>query len=322
MCEIHVYKKARSNGRVEEYEVREPCRTARHGYECREEKIYVHPSQAASHQYDNHPPTPPLSSHSAVSSDSERTSKRRSGFYVHDDKYLDIHRKPSRNDKNKRPVYVNDYSPSRSPPRQHTPPRSPPSSAYSEDPIVHEVRYRPEEHHRNPSPHLKGILKNATKAVEPTEEHQRHRRQPSSKTSSQDSKTERTHHRRRSSVHYADDKRDQRDAESKIESKIARQNDNIARRPAKPVVVEAVPAPIPAPTSNSSRYRRGSVVVAPSFPSTIDHRHLSQRAEEKQKKREEEEQRQRLAERFIKPSRRASVSVQPGQGRPQVYVYR
>ncbi|KAI8626917.1 hypothetical protein F5Y19DRAFT_194679 [Xylariaceae sp. FL1651] len=316
MCEKEIYTETGPDGRVRTYS--EPtylCPNSRHGEYCDKTKEFRLPpghrrSDPASppHSYRQFPPTPPMSSHSENTSDSERSSKRRSGVYINGQKILDISRKRSlrheRNGSGDRGVYVDNSSLSRTPPLyQHSTPSSPITDVYDAyEPVYRETIV--DERDRPTSSHIRPAIK--VKITNERSPKGHHRHGSSSKTSSsRDSSGDERRQRRASDLHYEEKQRQQ-----KLESEIHRQNEAIANR-----------MPVPhAPAS--PRYRRGSVVVDPLVSMTerlrLDEEKARRRREKKEaeaREREIEAQKQRLKERMT-PHRRNTLSQ--GERRPQV----
>ncbi|KAI1752963.1 hypothetical protein F4782DRAFT_108015 [Xylaria castorea] len=295
MCVREIFTEVRPDGRQKTWSEADFCSNARHGQLCdRTQELRRPPgyrrTEARSSTY-NHgqlPPTPPLSYHSDHTSDSERSSKRRSGIYINDSKMLDVNRRRSsrheRQGSGERVVYMSS-SPlsrtlSRTPPphHSHSPSPSPVRDPYNG---YESSSYRDVEKRERPTSFTVEIINERPKS---------HRRQGSStKTnSSRDSIDEDRRQRRLSEVHHGDQHR-----QRKRESEIARQNEAIASR-----------TPIPNAPS-SPRYRRGSVSIAPvvSVPERmrIDEgkkQRLREKREADALERELEAQTQRLKDRF------------------------
>ncbi|KAI0122347.1 hypothetical protein F4814DRAFT_207035 [Daldinia grandis] len=345
MCHKNIFTYAYPDGHSAEQIKHDLCDNSRHGLPCKLTKTFQHPTEYVrsgqlsppGYSFGQFPPTPPLSSHSA--SDSEHSSKGRSGVYINGEKVIDLNRRPSRRDKGERAgdhtVYVESPPLSRTPPRKYNIPRSMPSSPNEETIRVREPRHREtsqDERDRSTSSHRRPSIE--VKIVnEP-----RHRRQGSSKSSSQDGdEEERRRKRRNSHVRFEDedeDKKDEKkkdDKKKKVQSEIDRANEDIANRPSIPTTT--VPA--------NTRYRRGSVAVDPKDSALVvamdqlslererqanldreRRRHEKRAAEQREREREEEEaQRQRLRDRMA-PSRRATVSDGRSLGRArQKIVY-
>ncbi|KAI2601960.1 hypothetical protein GGR54DRAFT_560353 [Hypoxylon sp. NC1633] len=318
MCNKNIFTYVYPDGHSVEQTKHDLCSDSRHGQPCKLTKTFQHPIDylrpgqlsPSAFAFGQFPPTPPLSSHSASASDSEHSSRERSGVYVNGERVIDLNKRSPRRDKGDRAVFVESPSLSRTPPRKYHVSRSLPSSPNEEPIYVRESRRRdrtPERHERSSSSHHRPTIE--VKVVN----EQRHRRHGSSKSSSQDG-DEKEHRRRRrnSHVRFEDDEKTK-----KIQSEIERQNEDIANRP-------AVPS---SSASLSSRYRRGSVVVGrtdTSLVAAMDHltlehdkRRREQRAAEQRAREEEEAQRQRLMERMA-PKRRATVSNGQGRARQKV----
>ncbi|KAI0835645.1 hypothetical protein F5Y06DRAFT_123624 [Hypoxylon sp. FL0890] len=329
MCHKNIFTYVYPDGQRVEQVKHDLCEDSRHGQPCKLTKTFQHPLEYVrpgqlsppAFSFGQFPPTPPLSSHSASASDSEHSTKERSGVYVNGAKVIDLNKRSSRRDRTERAVYGESPPLSRTPPRRYSVSRGSPSSPREETLHIHESPRRreksPEERDRPTSSHFRPTIE--VKVVnEPR--HNSHRRHGSSnKSSSQDGDEEERRRRRRNShVRFEDDEK-----KKKIQSEIERENEAIANRP-----------PVPAASVQlSSRYRRGSVVVPPtetSLVAALDHltlereqrrrerRAAEQREREEQRAREEEEaQRQRLKDRMA-PRRRATVSHGNGRARQKV----
>ncbi|KAI1375784.1 hypothetical protein F4677DRAFT_100771 [Hypoxylon crocopeplum] len=302
MCNKNIFTYVYPDGRSVEQVKHELCENSRHGQPCKLTKTFQHPPTYAFNQF---PPTPPLSSHSASASDSEHSSRERSGVYISGTKVIDLNRRSSRRDKGDRTVYVEGPQLSRTPPRKYHLPRSMPSSPREETIHISEPRRRdrtPDERERPISSHFRPTVE--VKVVnEP-----RHRRHGSNKSSSQEGdEVGHVRRRRNSHVRFEDDEK-----KKKLLSEIERANEAIANRP-------AVPS---GSTALSTRYRRGSVVVDrndTALVASMDHLSLDRerKRREKREREEEEAQKQRLMERMA-PRRRATVS-HGGRSRQKVY---
>lgn len=297
----------RPDGRQRVWSEGDYCIKSRHGQYCDRTKELCHP---LGYRRTVLPPTPPMSYHSDYTSDSERSSRRRSGIYISERKRLDVpmSRSPrhERHESDERIVYASN-SPlsrtlSRTPPRYHNSIPSSPvrdlvydtyDDTYRED---KRERERPKSSHSRPASIKVEIIN------EPSKGHRRHA--SSSKTnSSRESNEEERRHRKGPLLEHGDQHR-----LHKKESQIARQNREIAHR---------VPVP-PTPSSSShssSGYRRGSVIVA--HPVSVLERSIRdegkaarkrEKEEQKRLEREEEAQKERLKDRFNK---RSSYSYYP-----------
>ncbi|KAI1144255.1 hypothetical protein F5Y05DRAFT_22472 [Hypoxylon sp. FL0543] len=317
------------NHRVEQVK-HKLCEDSRHGQPCEYTKTFQHPPEFVrpgqlsppAYAFGQFPPTPPLSSHSASASDSEHSSKERSGVYVNGAKVIDLNKRSSRRDKADRAVYGESPPLSRTPPRRYSVSRGSPSSSREETVRIHGSPRRretsPEERERPSSSHFRPTIE--VKVVNEQRHSNSHRRNGSStKSSSQDGDEEDRRRRRRNShVRFEDDEK-----KKKIQSEIERENEAIANRP-----------PVPAASVQlSSRYRRGSVVVPPTETSLVaafdtlsldreqrrrERQAAKQREREEQRARDEEEaQKQRLKDRMA-PRRQATVSHSNGRARQKV----
>ncbi|KAI0405754.1 hypothetical protein F4802DRAFT_170408 [Xylaria palmicola] len=293
MCVKEIFTDVQPDGRLRTWSEAEYCSNARHGQFCdRTQELRRPPgyrrSEPRSSAY-NHiqmPPTPPHSHHSDYNSDSERSSRRRSGIYINDHKVLDVNRRRSsrheRQDSADRVVYPGGSPLSRT--LSRTPPhyrRSVPSSPV---PDLYDSpgssSYREDRERDRPTIKVEII----------NERPNSHRRQGSSSktSSSRDSNDEERRQRRLSDLHHGDQHRQRRK-----DSEIARHNEAIANR----IPVPQVPS--------SPRYRRGSVSVAPVM--SVQERirleeERKQRHWEKKEaaalEREREAEKQRLKDRF------------------------
>ncbi|KAI1413043.1 hypothetical protein F5Y13DRAFT_40814 [Hypoxylon sp. FL1857] len=335
MCHKDVYTYVYPDGHRVEQVKHDLCVDSRHGQPCKLTKEFQHPVKPVNHvppsqlsppafTYNQFPPTPPLSSHSASASDSEHSSKERSGVYVKGEKVIDLNKRSSRRDRTERPVYGESPPLSHTPPRRYSISRGSPSSPREETVRIHESPRRrensPEERDRPTSSHFRPTIE--VKVVNEQRHNNTHHRRhgSSSKSSSQDGDEEERRRRRRNShVRFEDDEK-----KKKIQSEIERENEAIAKRP-----------PVPAASAQlGARYRRGSVVVPPaetSLVAAMDHltlereqRRRERRAaeqkrerEERREREEEEAQKQRLKDRMA-PGRRATISHGNGRARQKV----
>ncbi|KAI1127499.1 hypothetical protein F5Y10DRAFT_192752 [Nemania abortiva] len=290
MCVNEIFSEMRPDGRIKTWSEADYCHNSRHGQFCdrtkelRRDLGYRRAEPKSPHySHGQMPPTPPLSYHSDYTSDSERSSKRRSATYISDHKVLDIGRRRSvkheRQGSGERIVYADNSPLSRSPLsrspthyRRSSASSSPARDAYD---TLQPGSYRGSSDHSRERP--------TTIKVEIINERPKgHHRKSSSKTgSSRDSNEEDRRQRRLSDVHYGDQHR-----QRIKETEIARQNQEIANR-----------APIPhSPTTQ--RYRRGSVsIISPQERMRQDEeRKLRQREKREEEAREAEKQ--RLKDRF------------------------
>ncbi|KAI2465554.1 hypothetical protein F4781DRAFT_408965 [Annulohypoxylon bovei var. microspora] len=328
MCHKNIFTYVYPDGHKGEHIKHDLCDNSRQGLPCKLTKTFQHPTEYVRNgqltppglSYSQFPPTPPLSSHSASASDSEHSSKERSGVYINGEKVIDLNKRPSRREKGDR-VYIEGSSLSRTPPRRYSVSRSNPPSPREETIQVREPRRRDrssESRDRSTSSHYRPIIE--VKVVnEKPRDHSTHRRHGSSKSSSQgDDDEERRRRRRDSHVRFEDEPKN----DEKKKKMIDRQNADIANRP-------AVPSSS-APTKD--RYRRGSVVVDRAETSLVtamdqlnlerEKRRREKRAAELRARDEEEAQRQRLRERLAPKQRQATstTSVTHSQGRPRQKV--
>ncbi|KAI1318405.1 hypothetical protein F5Y16DRAFT_392022 [Xylariaceae sp. FL0255] len=267
MCKEHIYTDMMADGRLQPRPVLMTCSRSRDGYPCDRTKTYNH---------DPFPPTPPLSSHSGHASDSsDRSSRRRSGIYIGDTKYLDISKKRSsrheRHNSGDR-LSFEDYSPISTSPLSRSPRRSPTVEVFEE-----RLSSRRSHEDGPTSSHRPNIN------IEIIESKGHSRKTSSSKTSSTTTDEEERRRRRRSSVHFAPDT-----IQHERQSKIDRANEVIANRLTRP----------------SSNYRRPSVSIDPVISATErlalqeehDRKERKKHAKmvERQRERETDEMKQRL----------------------------
>ncbi|KAI1396039.1 hypothetical protein F4819DRAFT_154301 [Hypoxylon fuscum] len=316
MCHKNIFTYAYPDGQRVEQVKNDLCENSRHGQPCKLTKEFQHPTEyirpgqlsPSAYGYGQFPPTPPLSSHSASASDSEHSSRGRSGVYVNGEKVIDLNKRPSRRDKGDRTVYVESPSLSRTPPRKYNVPRSNPSSPREE--YVHDSRRRdksPDSRERPTSSHSRPSIE--VKVVN-EQRSNNHRRSGSNKSSSQSGDEEERRRRRRNShVRFEDEEK---------KKEIERANEAIASRPSIPT----------ASAPSNTRYRRGSVAIDRSETALVtamdqlkldkDKRRRERRVAEQREQRErdeEEAQKKRLMERMA-PKRRVTVShghERPGQ---------
>ncbi|KAI1363695.1 hypothetical protein F5Y08DRAFT_340402 [Xylaria arbuscula] len=282
MCVKEIFTEVRPDGRVRNWAEGDYCHRSVRGQFCERTQELRHPpgyrrseTRVPTYGHGQLPPTPPLSYHSDYTSDSDRSSKRRSGSYINDHNVVEISRRRSsrhkRDGSGDRLVYLSSSPLSRTPPLY---PSSPVADVYD----TYEPSYRDDRERsrsRPPSVHVEII----------NERPKGHQRQGSSKTSSSEEERRR---RRSSSVHHGDQHR----LRNKKETEIARQNEAIANRTAIP----QVPA--------SPRYRRGSVAIIPPVAVQERMRLKEEEALARERERESEAQRRRLKDRFeFKPYR-------------------
>ncbi|KAI3336866.1 hypothetical protein HD806DRAFT_20836 [Xylariaceae sp. AK1471] len=276
MCVKEIFTDVRPDGRTQTWSEGDYCVNSRAGKYCDRTKELRHPPGYKRTEF---PPTPPLSYHSDHTSDSERSSRRRSGVYINDHRVLDVGRKRSsrheRQGSDERVVYVNSSPLSRTPPLyQHSVPSSPVRD--------YEPTYRENERERPTSSHSRPSIKVEIINEQP-KSHRRH--VSSSKASSSRGSSEEERRQRRASDLQHGDQHRLREKETAI----ARQNREIADR-----------TPVPHVPSNP-RYRRGSVAVAPviSVKERMRQEEKRQaRKEQEAQEREEEALKQRLKNRF------------------------
>ncbi|KAI1175983.1 hypothetical protein F4777DRAFT_548033 [Nemania sp. FL0916] len=293
MCVNEVFSEMRPDGRVYTWSEPDLCYRSRHGKLCdrtqelRRPHGYRRTEPRTAYNHGQLPPTPPLSYHSDHTSDSERSSRRRSGVYINEPKVIDVSRRRSlrhdRQGSGDHSLYVDNSPLSRSPLSRSPLSRSP--SLYRQRSVSSSPA---RDVYIEPSSYRETSDRPTSIKVEIINEPPKHRKQgSSSKTSSSrdsNSNNEERRHRRLSSVQHGDQHL-QRDKETKI----ARQNEAIANR-----------AP-PQNSSSGTRYRRGSVSITQ--PLTIEEemkrRHKKEeRARERAHEREVEAQKERLRDRF------------------------
>ncbi|KAI1213561.1 uncharacterized protein F4807DRAFT_270565 [Annulohypoxylon truncatum] len=332
MCNKNIFTYVYPDGHKGEHIKHELCDHSRQGMPCKLTKTFQHPTEYVrpgqlsppASTYNQFPPTPPLSSHSASASDSEHSSKERSGVYINGEKVIDLNRRQSRRDKGDRTVYVEGSSHSRTPPRRYSVSRSSPSSSPREEATyLRESRRRersPESRDRSTSSHYRGPIIEVKVVNEKQRErdHSTHRRHGSStKSSSQSGDDEERRRRRRDShVRFEDDQKGE-EKKKKIQSAIERQNADIANRPAVP----ASQAP------SNARYRRGSVAIDRNETSLItamdqlnlerEKRRREKREAELRAREEEEAQKQRLKNRLA-PTRPTTIPQSQTRPRPKL----
>lgn len=293
MCVKEIFTEVRPDGRLRTWEEGDFCAYSRHGQFCdrtqelRRPPGYRRESRSPTYNHGQLPPTPPLSYHSDYASDSERSSRRRSGIYISDNKMLDVDRRRSRHERQgsgERGAYLSSSPLSRT--LSRTPPRHRHSISLSPGPDYD--TYEPGRRDGETRPRERAAsIKIEVIKERPKSSH--HRTGSSTKTSSsRDSGDEERRQRRLSEVHHGDQQRQRRK-----ETEIARQNEAIANR----VPVPAVPS--------SPHYRRGSVSIPPvvTVPERIrSEEEKRQRQREKKeaeaREREIEAQRLRLKDRF------------------------
>ncbi|KAI0442031.1 hypothetical protein F4803DRAFT_520641 [Xylaria telfairii] len=290
MCVEEIFTEERSDGRLRTWTQADLCSNSRYGELCdRTQQLRRPPGfrrtepRNPAYSHGQLPPTPPLSYHS----DSDKSSKRRSGTYINDQRVIDVNRRRSsrheRQGSGERVVYLSSSPLSRT--LSRTPPQYPRSLSPSPVPDVYSAyessSYRDVEKRERPPAVTVEII---------NEQPKRHRRQGSSTktSSSRDSIDEDRRQRRLSGVHHGDQHRQRRK-----ESEIARQNEAIASR-----------TPLPQAPS-SPRYRRGSVSIAP-IVSAPERKRIEMEKQQRRREKEEAEavereleaQTKRLKDRF------------------------
>ncbi|KAI0486673.1 hypothetical protein F4859DRAFT_309751 [Xylaria cf. heliscus] len=291
MCVREIFTEVRPDGRIKTWSEADLCPNSRHGQLCdRTQELRRPPGyrraeiRGSTYGHSQLPPTPPLSYHSDYTSDSERSSKRRSGIYINDHKVLDVNRRRSsrheKQDSGEGIFYTTGSPLSRT--LSRTPPHHPRSLSPSPGPDVYKSSsYRDVENRDRPASLTVEIINERPKS---------HRRQGSSSktSSSRDSIDEERLHRRLSEVYHGDQHR-----QIRKETEIARQNEAIASR-----------SPVPHVPS-SPRYRRGSVSLTPVLSvqerMRIDEekkQRLREKRDAEALEREHEAQKQRLKDRF------------------------
>ncbi|KAF2964840.1 hypothetical protein GQX73_g8723 [Xylaria multiplex] len=281
MCVKEIFTDQQPDGRLKTWSEGDYCSNTQYGKFCdRTKELHHPPGYRRSEPRYGHgqlPPTPPLSYHSDHTSDSERSSKRRSGIYINDQRVIDVNRKHSsrheRHGSGDRIVYVGSSPLSRTPPLYS---RSIPSSPVRDAYDTYEPSYR-DVGDRSRSRERPTSIKVEIINERPKSSHHRRQGSSSKTASSRDSNEEERRQRRHSDLHHGDQTR-----QRKKESEIARQNEAIASR-----------TPVPQVPS-SPRYRRGSVAIIPPVP--VQERMRAK--EEEVRERELEAQKQRLKDRF------------------------
>lgn len=294
MCVKEIFTEVRPDGRLKTWEEGDFCAYSRHGQFCertqelRRPPGYRRESRSPTYNHGQLPPTPPLSYHSDYTSDSERSSRRRSGIYISDNKMLDVNSRRSRHERQgsgERGAYLSSSPLSRT--LSHTPPRHRHSISLS--PATDYDTYESGRRDTETRPRERAAsIKVEIINERPKSSH--HRAGSSSKTSSsRDSSDEERRQRRLSEAHPGDHQR-----QRQKETEIARQNQAIAKR-----------SPVPTVSSSPARYRRGSVSIPPvvTVPERIrSEEEKRQRQREKKeaeaREREIEAQRLRLKDRF------------------------
>ncbi|KAI1099938.1 hypothetical protein F4804DRAFT_65095 [Jackrogersella minutella] len=324
MCHENIYTYVYPDGQESEKVKYDLCADSRHNKPCKLTKTFQHPTEfvrtgqlsTPAISYGQFPPTPPLSSHSA--SDSEHSSKERSGVYINGEKVVDLNRRSSRRDRGERTVYVESPALSRTPPRRYSVSRNASSSPRDEARESRRHENSADSRDRSNSSHSRSHSRPIVevKVVNEQRHDSTHRRHGSSKSSSQDddNDSERRRRRRDSHVRFDDeDKKKDEERRKQIQSEIERQNDLIASRSAVPQVASAQP---------NARYRRGSVVVDrndTALVQAMDQLTLDRKREKRAAERferEEEAQKQRLRDRLApKPQTTISRSHTHGHGR-------
>ncbi|KAI0602941.1 hypothetical protein F4775DRAFT_531244 [Biscogniauxia sp. FL1348] len=274
MCISHRYEQVLPDGHVDRWAENDLCHKSRHNKLCDYTQVLQHPAEpyhpdqlSSSYGRMQFPPTPPMSSHSASTSDSERSTKRRSGSYTLDQKVLEINnsKRSSRREKEDR-TYIDRTPISRTPPRQFTLPDSVHSSPDRASHQSHESRRRESNVSERDRPTTIKIEIAGSDRPQKT-----HRRSDASsrtsKASSRDSSDDGSERRRRrQSVAFVEtDQELQRKLQ--LESEIARANAAIANRPVPPTPNAPVPSTAPAPASKPAPTTKTSSTTKPSTAS-------------------------------------------------------
>ncbi|KAK8076056.1 hypothetical protein PG994_003328 [Apiospora phragmitis] len=233
MCEKHYYYTQRGNQLQTEKEVK-LCVNSHHCRPCRQ-TVDFHHNRDERRGTNPFPPSPPLSDTDFVysGSEGERTHKRRSGaYYLAGSNGIEISRKPSQR---RRSVVVED------PYRPVTPPMyygtSPSRGEYSSPP-------------RRPDVHIE--ISNARPSSHRSSSTSYHSSPNSSRAGTVGSSSVSSEEERLQKLEREMAKTKEALRRQQMKSKIDRQNEAIANRPAMP---QAPPAPRP--------YRRGSVSIQP-----------------------------------------------------------
>ncbi|RYP75502.1 hypothetical protein DL771_002387 [Monosporascus sp. 5C6A] len=129
MCNLKKYTDIYPDGRTIRHFEHELCSRSRHGKPCDRVQTFNYPNATLDPEpskpritYEHFPPTPPRSSRSPSTSDSER-SRRSNAYYASDTKAIDVNHKPSSPRREKaETAYIDSRPLSRSPP-QHSSPR-------------------------------------------------------------------------------------------------------------------------------------------------------------------------------------------------------
>ncbi|RYO96563.1 hypothetical protein DL765_011542 [Monosporascus sp. GIB2] len=129
MCNLKKYTDIYPDGRIVRHFEHDLCSRSRHGKPCARVQTFNYPDATPDPEptnpriaYEHFPPTPPRSSRSPSTSDSDR-SRRSNAYYVSDTKAIDVNHKSSSPRREKaETAYVESRRLSRSPP-QHSSPR-------------------------------------------------------------------------------------------------------------------------------------------------------------------------------------------------------
>ncbi|KAI5926482.1 hypothetical protein F4810DRAFT_540233 [Camillea tinctor] len=284
MCISRRYEQVLPDGRIDRWAENDLCSNSRHNKLCDYTQVLQHPVEAfapeqlsSSYGRMQFPPTPPMSSHSASTSDSERSSKRRSGSYTLDQKVLEINnsKRSSRREKEER-NYMDKTPTSRTPPRQFTLPDSMNSSPDRASYRSHESRSQSRRRESNVSERerpttIKIEIAGSERSQKTSPPRRSDASSRTSKTSSRDGSDDGSERRRRrQSVTFAEPELDPQ-RKQQLESEIARANAAIANRPVPPVTNASAPAPVskPAPATKTSPTTKPATTSKPAAPAPV-----------------------------------------------------
>ncbi|KAI1491032.1 hypothetical protein F5X96DRAFT_507899 [Biscogniauxia mediterranea] len=278
MCISHRYEQVLPDGRIDRWAENDLCHKSRHNKLCDYTQVLQHPAEpyhpdqlSSSYGRMQFPPTPPMSAHSASTSDSERSTKRRSGSYTLDQKVLEINnsKRSSRREKEDR-TYIDRTPISRTPPRQLPLPGSAHSSPDRASYHSHESRRRESNVSERDRPTTIKIEIAGSDRSQKTHRRTDTSSSRASKTSSRDSSDDGSERRRRrQSVAFVEtDQELQRKLQ--LESEIARANAAIANRPVPPPTNAPAPAPAskPAPATKTSPTNKPATTASKPAPTS------------------------------------------------------
>ncbi len=308
MCKLNKYTDVLSGNRVIYQQEHELCSRSRNGKPCDRAQEFRYPTEHIEPErlsprvtYEQFPPTPPRSSRSPSTSDSERPRRRSETYYISGTQVDVNHKPPSpRRDRAEHVAFETTSVPRNATRRLEVPSSRRPPSPYEEDFDVYET-YREQATDNKSTSSTSSKLSTSSKAS--TSSKNSTSSKASSKTShgssrDKDDKERETsvsparttkkvtiaenpshkkhrHHGSKSSGSRENSGSDDEDNKvryytpgEEVQERINRQNKEIANRPAAPSTRPSLPPPPPAASSRTPRYRRPSVQIDDSMAIT------------------------------------------------------